>query len=117
MPSIDPRPDAILASAEKADLVDAIDREAFLRFLKSLDIRIADRRLAEMDLRSLLSWIVAARWPRPGSATLAKLDRDAIGRAKATAAVAIRELHGGRFVDNGFAWTSADGINLKATLP
>jgi hypothetical protein len=117
MPPIDPRSDPILASPEEADQVDAIDREAFLRAIESLDIRIADRRLADMDLRSLLSWIVAARWPRPGSATLAKLDRDAIGRAKATAAVAIRELHGGRFVDTGFAWTSADGINLKATLP
>jgi hypothetical protein len=114
---IDSRPDAILASAEEADLVDAIDREAFLRTLEGLDIRIADRTLAEMDLRALLSWIVAARWPRPGSATLAKLDRDAIGRAKATAAVAIRELHGGRFVDGGLAWMSVDGVNLKATLP
>jgi hypothetical protein len=117
MPPIDPNPDAVLTSAKEADQAAAIDREAFLRVLESLDIRIADRRLAEMDLRSLLSWIVAARWPRPGSARLAKLDRDAIGRAKATAAVAIRELHGGRFVDGGFAWTSADGINLKAVLP
>jgi hypothetical protein len=114
---IDFRPDAILASAEEADQVSAIDREAFLRTLEGLDIRIADRTLAEMDLRALLSWIIAARWPRPGSATLARLDRDAIGRAKATAAVAIRDLHGGRFVDNGFAWMSVDGINLKAVLP
>jgi hypothetical protein len=112
-----PRPDPILASAEEADQVEAIDREAFLRTLESLDIRIADRTLTEADLRSLLVWMLAGRWPRPGCGATAELDRDAVERAKMTAAVAIRELHGGRFVDGGFAWVSVDGINLKAVLP
>jgi hypothetical protein len=112
-----PAPAQSSASAEKVDPVDAIDREAFRAMLDNLGWRISDRRLTEADLRALLGWIAASRWPRPESGAMAKLDRDAIEAAKATAAVAIRELHGGRFVDNRFAWTSADSINLKANLP
>jgi hypothetical protein len=91
MPSIDPRSDAAFASPEEADQVAAIDREAFLRTLESLDIRIANRTLTEADLRSLLVWMLAGRWPRPGAETTAQLDRDVIERVTTTAAVGFAE--------------------------
>jgi hypothetical protein len=116
MPDFDPRPEAMLASPEKADLVRAIEDRRIASDLARLGLHLADGTMAETDVAHALACYESRKlWlandaPNAPPGHFAALD-DAQRKAYRDVALEWIAGHGGTFPSAAGVWR-ADGKRL-----